>query len=105
MPLPARTHWTALLVLCALALTGCGSSAGRTGALDTASDSKKPTCRAHQSLLPSRDYTAGSNAKTLAVLGMMKYYTAKRTLRFCDGKPATTQDTAWTQLYTDLTKP
>ncbi|MCZ4103475.1 hypothetical protein C8250_000510 [Streptomyces sp. So13.3] len=105
MPLPTRTHWAALLVLGALALTGCGSSEERTGALDTASDGKKPACRAHQSLLPSPDYTAGRNAKPLAVLGMMKYYTAMGAVRFCDGKPATTQDTAWTQLYISLTKP
>lgn len=101
----ARTRWATLFVLGALALTGCGSSAARTGALDTTSDSKKPTCRTHQSVLPSQDYTGGSDAKTLAVLAMMKYYTAKGTLPFCDTKPATAQDTAWAKLYTNLTKP
>ncbi|MCM2422879.1 hypothetical protein [Streptomyces sp. RKAG293] len=100
-----RTRWATLFVLGALALTACGSSAARTGALDTTSDSKKPACRAHQSVLPSQDYTGGSDAKTLAVLAMMKYYTAKGPLPFCDAKPATEQDTAWARLYTDLTKP
>lgn len=101
----ARTRWATLGVLGVLALTGCGSSAARTGALDTVSDSKKPTCRTHQSVLPGSDYTGGSDAKTLAVLGMMKYYTAKGTLPFCDAKPPTAQDTAWARLYATLTKP
>ncbi|MCZ4123801.1 hypothetical protein [Streptomyces sp. H39-S7] len=105
MSTPARTRWATLVVLGALVLTGCGSSAARTGAPDIISDSKKPTCRSHQSVLPSKDYTGGSDAKTLAVLAMMKYYTAKGSLPFCDAKPATAQDTAWAQLYASLIKP
>ncbi|MDF9816215.1 hypothetical protein [Streptomyces sp. SPB162] len=101
----ARTRCAALFVLGALALAACGSSAARTGALDTTSDSKNPTCRTHQIVMPSQDYTGGNDANTLAVLAMMKYYTAKGTVPFCDAKPATAQDTAWSRLYTNLTKP
>lgn len=101
----ARTRWATVFVLGALALTGCGSSAARTGALDTTSDSKNPTCRAHQTVLPGEDYTGGADARTLAVLDMMKYYTAKGSRPFCDARPATAQDTAWAQLYATLVKP
>ncbi|MCZ4123097.1 hypothetical protein [Streptomyces sp. H39-S7] len=97
------TRCTTLFLLGALALTGCGSTAAQTGALDTISDNK--TCRAHQSVLPSADYSGGSEARTPAVLSMLRYYTAKGALPFCDAKPATEQDTAWVQLYTYLTKP
>lgn len=100
----SHTGWVALFVLGALMVSGCGSSPASTGALDTSSDSKNPTCRSHQTVLPSEDYSGGSNAKTLAVLGMMKYYTAKGTLPFCDAKPATAQDTAWALLYASLIK-
>ncbi|MEU3461291.1 hypothetical protein ABZ721_15260 [Streptomyces sp. NPDC006733] len=105
MAFRARTLWTTLFLVGSLVTTGCGSSAPRTGALDATSDSKKPTCRSHQSVLPGKDYTGGSDANTLAVLRMMKYYTAKGALPFCDAQPATAQDTAWTQLYTRLIKP
>ncbi|WP_405581749.1 hypothetical protein [Streptomyces sp. NBC_01190] len=100
-----RTRWALTLAAAALALTGCAASGPRTGAFDSTTDSRRAHCRAHQRVLPDGDYTGGAGGRTLAVLGMLKYYTAKGALPFCDGRPATAQDTAWTRLYGRLTHP
>ncbi|MFC4031715.1 hypothetical protein ACFO3J_09515 [Streptomyces polygonati] len=93
------------LAATALALAACAASGPRTGALDTTADRGMSHCRGHQSVLPDHDYTAGKGGQTLAVLKMLKYYTAKGALPFCDGRPPTRQDTAWARLYADLTRP
>lgn len=69
-----------------LAVSACGSGGPRTGALDTVSDKARPHCRSHQAVLPDGDYTAGKDGRTFAVLDMLKYYTAKGALPFCDAK-------------------
>ncbi|WP_327287647.1 hypothetical protein [Streptomyces sp. NBC_01198] len=99
-PHPART---AALLLAAVALTACGASGPRTGALDRGSPGTHPTCRVHQHVLPGADYTAGKDSAPLAVLDMLRYYTAQHDLPFCDHQPPSTQDTAWTGLYERLT--
>ncbi|MEE4545977.1 hypothetical protein V2S66_28915 [Streptomyces sp. V4-01] len=93
------------LVVTAQTLTACSASGPATGALNTTHDRGQTHCRTHQHLMPGHDYTAGKNGKTLAVLEMMKYYTAEADFPFCDGKPATTQDAAWSHLYNDLARP
>ncbi|WUH90206.1 hypothetical protein OG900_08870 [Streptomyces sp. NBC_00433] len=104
MTSPSRPAHTAALLLTAIALTACGASGPRTGALDRGSPNTHPTCRVHQHVLPGTDYTSGPNSAPLAVLDMLRYYTAQHTLPFCDHKPPTTQDTAWTSLYNRLTR-
>ncbi|MEU3461061.1 hypothetical protein ABZ721_14015 [Streptomyces sp. NPDC006733] len=105
MPSHVGTRLATLFLLGALALVGCGPTEAGTGAIDTASDAKTPACRAHQTVLPSEDYSGGKEADMKSVLTMLRYYTAKGALPFCDGKPANEQDTAWVKLYTYLTKP
>ncbi|GAA1371471.1 hypothetical protein [Streptomyces beijiangensis] len=97
-----RPAFAGLYVLSALALTACGS-AQNGGAFDSRIDSEQPHCRAHQSHSPGVAYTDPKQRNTLAVLTMLKYYTAKGTQPFCDGKPATRHDTAWNHLHADLT--
>ncbi|MET9219783.1 hypothetical protein ABZX65_13610 [Streptomyces sp. NPDC003300] len=87
----------------ALALTSCAADR-HTGALVTGPASPRPTCRVHQATLPDRDYTAGKNSDPMAVLSMLRYYTAQHALPYCDGKPASRQDDAWDTLYGDLTR-
>lgn len=105
MTLPSRTTRTAALLLTTITLTACGVSGPRTGALDQGSPNAHPTCRVHQHVLPGADYTGGKNSTPLSVLDMLRYYTSHRALPFCDHKPATAQDTAWTRLYDRLTHP
>jgi hypothetical protein len=98
--LPARS---AALLLTAITVTACGASGPRTGALDRGTSNAHPTCRVHQHVLPSSDYTAGKDSVPLAVLTMLRYYTSQHALPFCDHKPPTAQDAAWTSLYNRLT--
>ena len=97
MNLSSRPTRTAALLLAAAALTACG--APRTGALDRGSPDPRTTCRVHQHVLPGPDYTGGKDSAPLAVLDMLRYYTAQHALPFCDHQPPTPQDTAWTDLY------
>lgn len=99
-----RLRPAAVLLGAALALTACGGSGPRTGALVTGPAATHPTCRVHQAAMPGHAYTGGSHGTPVAVLTMLRYYTAQGALPFCDGKPATPQDTAWTRLYTGLTR-
>jgi hypothetical protein len=57
--LPARA---AALLLTAITVTACGPSGPRTGALDRGTPNAHPTCRVHQHVLPSSDYTAGKDS-------------------------------------------
>ncbi|MEE4546320.1 hypothetical protein V2S66_30710, partial [Streptomyces sp. V4-01] len=102
MPSPTRLARTVILTLAVAALTGCG--APRTGALDRGSPDTHPTCRVHQHAMPGPAYAGGKDSAPLAVLDMLRYYTSQRALPFCDHKPPTAQDTAWTTLYTRLTR-
>ncbi|WP_329172389.1 hypothetical protein [Streptomyces sp. NBC_01477] len=104
MASPSRPALTAALLFAAVALTACGASGPRTGALDRGSPDAHPTCRVHQHVLPGSDYTGGKDSAPLAVLDMLRYYTSQRALPFCDHRPATAQDTAWTGLYHRLTQ-
>ncbi|MFD5520126.1 hypothetical protein [Streptomyces sp. NPDC127066] len=92
------THVAALLG--AIALSGCGASAD--GRLDVQANDPTPVCRVHQKQPPGSRYTAGTKADTGAVLQMLRYYTANGTKAFCDGKPSTSTDRRWTDLYTTL---
>jgi len=84
----------------ALFLAGC---AGPTrGDLDPQSSAPSPGCLVHQSHEPADRYTAGRDADTAAVLEVMRYYTANGRTPYCDGKPPTTTDRAWQQLYLRL---
>lgn len=104
MPSPSRPVRTAALLLTALAVAACGASGPRTGALDRGSPGAHPTCRVHQRVLPGTDYTGGKDSAPLAVLDMLRYYTAQHALPFCDHQPPTAQDTAWAGLYDRLTR-
>ncbi|WP_328912333.1 MULTISPECIES: hypothetical protein [unclassified Streptomyces] len=104
MSSPSRPARTAALLLLAVALTACGASGPRTGALDQGSPDAHPTCRVHQHVLPGSDYTGGKDSSPRAVLDMLRYYTSQRALPFCDHKPPTAQDSAWTGLYDRLTR-
>ncbi|MEV6008597.1 hypothetical protein AB0M29_17500 [Streptomyces sp. NPDC051976] len=105
MPSHHRLRPFAPLLVTVLALSACGASAPRTGALNTGTPNPHPTCRVHQQVLPDSDYTAGAHAAPLPVLEMLRYYTSQRTLPFCDAKPPNPQDMAWSKLYTRLTHP
>jgi hypothetical protein len=59
-------------------------------------------CMEHQGSAPSASYTAGADADTGAILGMLRYYTMHAGKPFCDAQPATAADMAWAQLYVDL---
>ncbi|PYC70179.1 hypothetical protein C7C46_27635 [Streptomyces tateyamensis] len=87
-------------LLATAALTACGASSE--GALDTQANTPAPTCLVHQTKNPAQRYTPGTGADTLAVLDLMRYYTANGTKPYCDGRPPTTTDKRWTQLYTSL---
>ncbi|SCE47090.1 hypothetical protein GA0115240_165316 [Streptomyces sp. DvalAA-14] len=104
MPSRPRRFAAPLLLSAALALTSCGGSGSSTGALATGAPSPRLTCRVHQQVLPDHDYTGGKDGKPLAVLTMLRYFTAQKSLPFCDGKPPTAQDAAWARLYTGLTR-
>ncbi|MGW4698405.1 hypothetical protein ACWEO1_39245 [Kitasatospora cineracea] len=90
----------ALAAVPALLLAGC---AGPTrGAPDIQRDTPSPSCLVHQTREPADRYTAGRDADTVAVLELMRYYTANGRAPYCDGKPPTAADRAWQQLYTRL---
>lgn len=90
----------AAALLGALVLSGCGAAAG--GVLDVQATDPTPACRVHQRQPPGSRYAAGARADTGAVLKMLRYYTANGAKAFCDGKPPTSTDQRWTDLYTVL---
>ncbi|MFJ7244419.1 hypothetical protein ACIQWA_07180 [Kitasatospora sp. NPDC098652] len=95
---PRRTLTFAALIATAL-LTGCATTRG---ALNAQADTPSPSCLVHQTKEPADRYTAGTGADTLSILEMMRYYTANGAKTYCDGKPPTSTDRHWTDLYTAL---
>lgn len=93
------TYWSITMVAATAVLTvgGCASGDSK-GAFRTADGS----CQIHQSALPSTAYTGGVNGDTEAILIMMGSYTAHGTQPYCDGRPATAVDRAWSRLYVRL---
>ncbi|QKW18170.1 hypothetical protein HUT16_03030 [Kitasatospora sp. NA04385] len=87
-------------ILPALLLAGCG--APDRGDLDTRPATPSPGCLVHQTREPAERYTAGREADTGAVLGVLRYYTANGRTPYCDGKQPTAADLAWQRLYTGL---
>ncbi|WNI14775.1 hypothetical protein [Actinacidiphila sp. ITFR-21] len=55
-------------------------------------------------MLPDRDYAGGKDGRPLAVLTMLRHFTAQRSLPSCGGRPPASRDAAWTRLYADLTR-
>ncbi|AUG75693.1 hypothetical protein CFP65_0744 [Kitasatospora sp. MMS16-BH015] len=94
--LPALFLAAAVASLCA----ACGSS--DTGGFDAQPAAPSPSCLEHQRQNPDSRYTGGQQADPTSVLTMMRFYTANGTKTYCDGKPATTTDQHWTQLYRSL---
>ncbi|WP_371483555.1 hypothetical protein [Kitasatospora sp. NBC_00315] len=87
-------------LLATVLLGGCGASDD--GSLDSQAATPTPTCLVHQANQPANRYTDGTGADTRSVLEMMRYYTANGTKAFCDGKPPTSTDLRWMNLYTTL---
>ena len=85
---------TALGCAIALGTAGCGQA---TGAFQESGG--RPDCQIHQAAAPNTDYTGGSDADTWAILAMMRYFTAHRAQAYCDGRPASSADRAWSTLY------
>ncbi|WP_329561516.1 hypothetical protein [Kitasatospora sp. NBC_01266] len=97
----APRHLSSLAVLlAATVLSGCAAS--HEGALNSQADTPSPTCLVHQAKEPAPRYRAGTSADTLSILELMHYYTANGTKAFCDGKPPTSTDRHWMDLYTGL---
>ncbi|MFJ1706579.1 hypothetical protein [Kitasatospora sp. NPDC088346] len=98
---PHRTvPLAALLAVAVIVLSGCAGP--DTGSLDAQRATPSPTCLVHQTKQPGDHYTSGTGADTRSILEMMRYYTANGGKAYCDGKPPTTTDRRWTDLYTDL---
>ncbi|MDH6574562.1 hypothetical protein [Kitasatospora sp. MAP5-34] len=72
------------------------------GSFDAQPSTPSPTCLAHQTGTPDKRYTGGENSDPLAVLELMRFYTANGTKVFCDGRPPTEADKRWTTLYVTL---
>ncbi|WP_052707769.1 hypothetical protein [Streptomyces rubellomurinus] len=87
------------LTLCSLT-TGCGGN--ENGSFDAHPATPSPSCLQHQQQEPGTRYTGGEKSDPTSVLTMMRFYTANGTKAYCDGKPATTTDLRWTQLYRAL---
>ncbi len=97
-------HMAAAGLTLALLLSGCGSGSDDGGVFATGDESAYPlACMEHQAEKPGAQYTGGERATTALVLKMLRYYTANRTVAgYCDGKPPTSTDRAWAQLYVEL---
>lgn len=92
-------YWSITMAAATAAITigGCASGPGKE-AFRIADGS----CQIHQSAMPSTAYTGGANGDTEAILAMMGSYTAHGTQPYCDGRPATAVDRAWSRLYARL---
>ncbi|GAA3215204.1 hypothetical protein [Actinocorallia longicatena] len=85
------------LVLAAAAVTACSAPDPR---LNTQGGAYPLGCLEHQRSSPGRSYAAG--ASTGRSLELLRYYTANRGVRYCDGEPATGSDRAWAERYVAL---
>ncbi|MFE0462976.1 hypothetical protein ACFW1A_27350 [Kitasatospora sp. NPDC058965] len=104
MTAPRRHRAPAVLALavalCSFA-AGCGDSSSR-GGFDAQPATPSPSCLPHQQQAPDTRYTGGTKSDPMSVLTMMRFYTANGTKAYCDGRPATATDRAWTELYRAL---
>lgn len=94
----ARAVTVALAAVSAVA--ACGSSVPAASAF-TVGTTK--TCLVHQKHLPQGAYRGGMSANTGLELHFLAYFTAQGSEPYCDGKPATKDDRAWSALYAQLT--
>ncbi|MFC9328829.1 hypothetical protein [Kitasatospora sp. NPDC057015] len=72
------------------------------GSFDAQPGTPSPSCIQHQNQEPGTRYTGGETSDPRSVLEMMRFYTANGTKVFCDGKPPTSTDRRWTELYAKL---
>lgn len=97
-----RARWPLRLAAPLLAggLLGCQQSTP--GAPVFNDEGGRPlTCMAHQTHRPTSAYNGGDRANTELVLAMLAYYRTNGTKPYCDRKPATEADVAWTRLYVE----
>lgn len=85
-------------LIAAASLSACGgSSAPPPTAAAFNTSAPDPACMQHQgSPAPTMGQPAGDTAQ---ILGVLKYYTARGTQAFCDGRPASPTDLDWMRLY------
>lgn len=97
--LPRMAASMALILAVVLGAAGCGEA---TGAFHDSGG--RPDCRIHQAAMPDKDYTGVTTADTQAILAMLRYLTAHRAQAYCDGRPASSTDRAWSMLYQRFTE-
>ena len=97
-------------VATATLLAGCGGGSSSSGAVfktqsNLTINAATQSCLVHQNHNPTTAYEGGTGGTTADVLTLLAYYSANGNKKFCDGKPANTQDKKWAALYTSLDGP
>jgi hypothetical protein len=98
-----------LVVLTAgLALAGCSGHAPAPQAVfhvqrGVTASAADQTCQLHQTDTPSTAYRGGEASVPTLELPFLAYFTANGDKPYCDGKPPTSIDKQWAQLYVQLT--
>jgi hypothetical protein len=105
----ATAHVVRLLAVGAgLALAGCSDGSPAAQAVFHVQRGVQPnaaeqSCQLHQTDAPTAAYRGGKASDPDLELPFLAYFTANGNKPYCDGKPPTTTDKNWAQLYVQLT--
>lgn len=107
---PATGRVGGLLVVlgAGLALAGCSGGGPAPQAVFHVQRGVQPNaaeraCQLHQTDAPSSAYMGGQASEPTLELPFLAYFTANGDKPYCDGKPPTSTDKQWAQLYIRLT--
>ena len=95
---PGRAVRACVLALAVAAMAGCTAIVGQQdGATFVLPDTETVECQEHQEREPSSAYAGDENSDTVAMLDLLRYWTAHGDKPYCDGEPPTEIDLMWAQ--------
>ena len=93
---PVRAVRTCVVALAAAALAGCTAIVGEQDRATFAlPETETVECQEHQELEPTSAYAGDEDSDTVAMLDLLRYWTANGDKPYCDGEPPTETDLMW----------
>ena len=90
------------LLLAPLLLGGCSLGGPQEGTF-ALPEADVVDCQEHQEVVPSDAYAGDGSSDTVAMLDLLRYWTANGDKPYCDGEPATEPDLLWAETVSRLT--
>ena len=84
------------VLLAALLLVGCTVGGPQEG-MFALPEADVVDCQEHQEVVPSEAYAGDESSDTVAMLDLLRYWTANGDKPYCDGEPATETDQLWAE--------